>query len=112
MRNDPAKHAEIYVVDDDAAVRGMMLLVFSGEGYEVACFAHCASLLAAAREKQPVSIFFDLQVASGLDILKPLRAEDNSAFIFMLWGNRDIAIAIEAIKHGASEVMEKPAPWR
>jgi FixJ family two-component response regulator len=45
---------------------------------------------------------------SGLDILKELNAENYSAPIFMISGQGDIAMAVEAIKHGALDFIEKP----
>ena len=45
---------------------------------------------------------------SGLDILKELHAEDYPAPIFMISGQGDIAMAVEAIKNGALDFIEKP----
>jgi FixJ family two-component response regulator len=85
-------------------------VVLLAEGFEVVCFADGVSLLAVARERSPVCIFLDVHIpgGSGLDILKELNAEDYPAPIFMISGQGDIAMAVDAIKHGALDFIEKP----
>jgi FixJ family two-component response regulator len=101
---------EIFVVDDDRAVRETLSVVLSGVGYEVICFADGPALLAVARMRCPVCIFLDVHIPgrSGLDILKELHAEDYPAPIFMISGQGDIAMAVDAIKNGAHDFIEKP----
>jgi FixJ family two-component response regulator len=101
---------EIFVVDDDPAVRDTLSVVLSGVGYEVICFADGPALLAVARLRCPVCIFLDVHIPgrSGLDILKELHAEDYPAPIFMISGQGDIAMAVDAIKNGAFDFIEKP----
>jgi FixJ family two-component response regulator len=110
MAHDPHTFGEIFVVDDDPEVRKTLSVVLSAEGFEVVCFADGVSLLTVARERSPVCIFLDVHIpgGSGLDILKELNAEDYSAPIFMISGQGDIAMAVEAIKHGALDFIEKP----
>jgi FixJ family two-component response regulator len=110
MAHDPHTFGEIFVVDDDPEVRKTLSVVLSAEGFEVVCFADGVSLLTVARERSPVCIFLDVHIpgGSGLDILKELNAENYSAPIFMISGQGDIAMAVEAIKHGALDFIEKP----
>src|ERR1700744_4472813 len=101
---------EIFVVDDDPAVRETLSIVLSRGGYEVICFADGAALLAVARTRTPACILLDVHIPgkSGLDILKELRGEDYPAPIFMISGKGDIAMAVDAIKSGALDFIEKP----
>jgi FixJ family two-component response regulator len=101
---------DIFIVDDDPAIRDTLAILFSNEGYEVICFAEGAALLAAARQQSPVCIVLDVHIPgkSGLDILKELNAQDYSAPIFIMSGQGDIAMAVDAIKHGALDFIEKP----
>jgi len=108
---NPAAHAgEIYIVDDDAAVRDTLSSVFMRAGYEVACFADGAALVAAARSATPLCIILDVYIPgkTGLDILKQLNAQDYPVPIFIMSGQGDIAMAVDAIKHGALDFIEKP----
>jgi FixJ family two-component response regulator len=101
---------EIFVVDDDPAVRETLAIVLSAGGYEVICFADGAALLAVARSRTPACILLDVHIPgkSGLDILKELHGEDYPAPIFIISGQGDIAMAVSAIKNGALDFIEKP----
>jgi FixJ family two-component response regulator len=101
---------EIFVVDDDPAVRETLSIVLSTGGYEVICFADGAALLAVARNRTPACILLDVHIPgkSGLDILKELHGEDYPAPIFIISGQGDIAMAVTAIKSGALDFIEKP----
>jgi FixJ family two-component response regulator len=110
MVDKPASRGEIFVVDDDPAVRDTLSLVLSAGGYEVICFADGAALLAVARNRTPSCILLDVHIPgkSGLDILRELHGEDYPAPIFMISGQGDIAMAVSAIKNGALDFIEKP----
>src|SRR6201992_4224897 len=101
---------EVFVVDDDPAVRETLSIVLSMGGYEVICFADGAALLAIARTRTPACILLDVHIPgkSGLDILKELHGEDYPAPIFIISGQGDIAMAVSAIKNGALDFIEKP----
>ena len=110
MTEKPSPRGEIFVVDDDPAVRETLSIVLSAGGYEVICFADGAALLSVARNRAPACILLDVHIPgkSGLDILKELRGEDYPAPIFIISGHGDIAMAVSAIKHGALDFIEKP----
>ena len=106
--NTPAR--EIFVVDDDPAVRETLSIVLSAAGYQSICFADGDALLAVARSRCPACILLDVHIPgrSGLDILEELHAEQYPAPIFMISGKGDIAMAVNAIKNGALDFIEKP----
>jgi FixJ family two-component response regulator len=110
MSDKPAARGEIFVVDDDPAVRETLSVVLSAGGYQVKCFADGAALLAVARNRTPACILLDVHIPgkSGLDILRELHGEDYPAPIFMISGQGDIAMAVSAIKNGALDFIEKP----
>jgi FixJ family two-component response regulator len=100
----------IFIVDDDPGVRQLLSVLFSREGFAVVCFADGASLLAALRTQTPTCIVLDvyLRGESGLDILKELNARSYTAPVFIISGKGDIAMAVEAIRNGALDFIEKP----
>jgi FixJ family two-component response regulator len=110
MSDKPQSRGEIFVVDDDPAVRETLSMVLSAGGYEVICFADGAALLAVARTRTPACVLLDVHIPgkSGLDILKELHGEDYPAPIFMISGQGDIAMAVSSIKSGALDFIEKP----
>src|SRR5438128_646125 len=105
---DPAK--EIFIVDDDPLVRTMLTTVFSANDFKVLCFADGAALLDETRVRTPACIILDVHIPgdSGLDILKHLNAQDYPAPIFIMSGQGDIAMAVQAIRNGALDFIEKP----
>ena len=110
MAEQTTSRGEIFVVDDDPAVRDTLSMVLSAGGYEVICFADGAALLAVARTRTPACILLDVHIPgkSGLDILRELHGEDYPAPIFMISGQGDIPMAVNAIKYGALDFIEKP----
>jgi two-component system response regulator FixJ len=98
---------EIFIVDDDEAVCNLLAMVFAAEGYQVTNFRDGASFISVARTRVPACVLLDvyMPVKSGLDILKELA--NYPAPIFIMSGNGDIATAIQAVKGGAHDFLEK-----
>jgi FixJ family two-component response regulator len=110
MDDRTSPSVELFVVDDDASVREALSVVFGLEGFLVTGFADGGAFLAAARSRMPSCILLDVQMPgrSGIDILKELDAQHYDAPIFMISAAGDIPIAVEAIKNGAFDFIEKP----
>jgi two-component system response regulator FixJ len=100
---------EIFIVDDDADVCDALSQVFILEGCRVRTFTDGASFLAAARIRTPACVLLDVHMPgrSGLDILRELDAKTYPAPIFIMSGHGDIPTAVEAIKSGAHDFIEK-----
>lgn len=101
---------QIFIVDDDAAVRETLRTVLSASGYEVVCFADGPALLQSMRTATPACILLDVHIPgpSGLKVLKDLRANEHPMPIFIISGAGDIPMAVEAIKNGALDFIQKP----
>jgi two-component system response regulator FixJ len=84
--------------------------VFTHEGYQVSGFAEGTSFLAAARTRTPSCVLLDVHMPgrSGIDILKELDAQRYDAPIFIISAQGDIPLAVDAIKNGAFDFIEKP----
>ena len=101
---------EIFVVDDDETMRDTLSAVFTPEGCRVTCFAEGQSFLVAARARTPACILLDVNMPgrSGLDMLRELDAPHYPAPILIVSGQRDVPTAVNAIKGGALDFIEKP----
>jgi FixJ family two-component response regulator len=110
MSQEAPSPGDVFVVDDDPAIRDVLTAVFTRDGFQVTNFADGASLLASARTRTPVCIILDVHIPgrSGLDILKELNAQDYPAPIFIMSGQGDIPMAVNAIRSGALDFIEKP----
>ena len=110
MNQNGKSNGEIYIVDDDPSVLDALSVVFNLEGYQVSGYAEGASFLAAAQSHTPACIILDVHMPgrSGLDILKELNAQQYGAPIFIISGQGDIPMAVDAVKNGALDFIEKP----
>jgi FixJ family two-component response regulator len=102
--------SEIFIVDDDASVCAALSLVLGGEGFEVTTFAEADAFLSAARARKPDCVLIDVHLpgCSGIDLLRRLDAQRYPAPIFVISGLGDIPTAVEAIRNGALDFIEKP----
>jgi FixJ family two-component response regulator len=102
-------NSEIFIVDDDAAVCDSLSMAFALGGFRVTTFGDGISVLAAARTRRPACVLLDVHMPgkSGLDILKEIDARNYPAPILIMSGRGDIPTAVEAIKGGAYDFIEK-----
>jgi FixJ family two-component response regulator len=100
----------IYIVDDEEAVRDALGVVLTMEGYRVEGFGDGESFLAATRRTTPAAVFLDVHMPgrTGLEVLGALSAQTYDAPIFVISGQGDIPMAVQAIKDGAFDFIEKP----
>ena len=109
MLQNGGLNGEIFIVDDDAIVRESMSILFSQAGYQVMTFSEGTSCVVAARVRIPACILIDMCMpgVSGLEMLKQLDAANYPAPIFIVSGHGDIPIAVDAIRNGACDFIEK-----
>jgi two-component system response regulator FixJ len=100
---------EVFIVDDDPIVRDVLSEVFARAGYRPISFVDGASFVAAALERIPACVILDIYMPgrSGLEILKDIDASNYPSPIFVVSGRGDIPSAVEAIKSGAFDFIEK-----
>lgn len=100
---------KVFIADDDSAVRDALAMIFEMDGFAVKTFPEGSSLLSAVAGNRPDCIILDVHMPgrSGLDVLNEL-GPGFSAPIFMISGQGDIPMAVEAIKKGAHDFIEKP----
>jgi len=100
----------IYIVDDDAAVRDALSVLFNMEGYIVETFTDGDAFVASASKTAPACVMLDVHMPgrSGIEVLRALNAENYPAPIFIISGQGDIPMAVEAIRNGAYDFIEKP----
>ncbi|HXI86910.1 MAG TPA: response regulator [Parvularculaceae bacterium] len=99
---------QIAIIDDDAAVRDSLEAYLGGNGRRVECYADGEAFLRAMRAGPPDIAFLDLKLPglSGLDILR--RLGPPSFPVIMISAHGDVATAVQAIKLGAMDFIEKP----
>jgi two-component system nitrogen regulation response regulator NtrX len=103
---------DILIVDDEADIRMLIADVLKDEGYATREAADSKEALAAIRSRQPTLVILDIWLQGseldGIAILKRLRAEMPWVPVVMISGHGTIETAVEAIKIGAYDFLEKP----
>src|SRR5881398_2881358 len=101
----------ILIVDDDEPFRQAMRNAFARRGYEVALAGSADEAQAAMKQSVPDYAVVDLRMpgGSGLDVVRALRALPQPAQVVVLTGYGTIGTAVEAIRLGAINYLNKPA---
>jgi two-component system, LuxR family, response regulator FixJ len=101
---------EVFIVDDEPMIGELLQLTLSSEGFRVATFRNGGSFIEAARLRTPACVILDVYMPdrSGLDILKDIDAHTYGAPILVMSGHATIAMAVDAVKNGAFDIIEKP----
>jgi two-component system response regulator FixJ len=102
--------SEVFIVDDDPSVRSALAIVLNAEGFATTGFSDGESFLAEARARTPECVLIDVHLpgSSGLELLKQIDAHRYPAPILIISGLGDIPTAVEAIRNGALDFIEKP----
>jgi two-component system, chemotaxis family, CheB/CheR fusion protein len=100
----------IFVVDDDSQLRDALRSVLEEEGRIVEDFPDCESFLDAYRPGQEGCLLIDayLPGMNGLELLQRLRELGHRLPSIMITGNSDVPMAVQAMKAGATDFIEKP----
>src|SRR5271170_4450091 len=103
---------DILIVDDEADIRMLIAGVLKDEGYATRDAADSSEALAAIQARQPTLVILDIWLQGseldGIAILRWLQAEMPSVPVVMISGHGTIETAVEAIKIGAYDFIEKP----
>jgi two-component system, chemotaxis family, CheB/CheR fusion protein len=99
-----------YIVDDDREIREGVRATFEAEGCDVEDYATCEEFLEAYRPGGDGCILIDayLPGMGGLELLGRLQDAGHRLPAIMITGNSDVPMAVQAMKAGASDFLEKP----
>src|ERR1700675_499244 len=103
---------DILIVDDEADIRMSIAGVLKDEGYATRDAADSDDALAAIHARQPTLVILDIWLQGseldGIAILRQLHSEMPTVPVVMISGHGTIETAVEAIKLGAYDFIEKP----
>ncbi|HVI92740.1 MAG TPA: sigma-54 dependent transcriptional regulator, partial [Anaeromyxobacter sp.] len=102
--------ARILIADDHDAVREGMAIALSRLGHEVLAVKGGAEAIAAYRKKPADVVVTDLRMVpvDGIEVVRRLREQDPDATVLVVSAHGTIAIAVEAMREGAIDFIEKP----
>lgn len=101
----------VYIVDDDDALRqSVEVLLEVAGGFATRSFASGEAFLETLAQLEAGCVLLDLNMPgmNGLEVLRRLQAIDSRFETILLTGQGDIGIAVEAMKAGAIDFIEKP----
>lgn len=100
---------EIFIVEDDVTIRAILSAALTSASYKVISFFDGDALLAAVRKRRPHCVLLDvcLPGKSGLEILRDLQAVD-AVRVIMISGHGTIDVAVQALRDGALDFIQKP----
>jgi FixJ family two-component response regulator len=104
--------ATVFVVDDNVGVRKSLRALLESVGLAVETYASGEEFLAAYDPERPGCLVLDvrLRYGSGLDVQDELRRRKTTLPIIVLTGHGDVSSSVRALKAGAVDFLQKPAP--
>ena len=100
----------VHLVDDDEAVRRSASFMLRTSGYVVKTYASGVELLAKGKELAPGCILLDVRMPEmdGLEVQQTLKERGILFPVVVITGHGDINLAVQAMKAGAVDFIEKP----
>ncbi len=100
----------VYVIDDDEAMRDSLNFLLDSAGYRVTLFETATSFLEALPRLEFGCVVSDVRMPGidGIELLKRMKATGNRFPILIMTGHGDVPLAVEAMKLGALDFLEKP----
>jgi len=100
----------VHVIDDDDAVRESLVFLLKTARIEVRTYESAAAFLSALPKVEAGCIVTDVRMPglSGIDLLRRLKELKIAMPVIVITGHGDIQLAVEAMKIGASDFIEKP----
>lgn len=100
----------IHVVDDDPAMRESLAFLLDVNGFKSKTYESADAFMASAALDGPSCVISDIRMPglNGIELLRQLRKKQLSCPVVLMTGHGDIALAVEAMKAGAADFIEKP----
>ena len=100
----------VYVVDDDDGMRRALTLLLSTVGYATEAYSRPSEFLAHFKREEPGCLVLDIRMPgmSGLELQQHLNRMGAMLPVIFITGHGDVPMAVQAMKEGAFEFIEKP----
>ena len=100
----------VHVIDDDDAMRELLAFLLKSAKVKVATYESANEFLARLPQINAGCVVTDVRMPgmSGIELLKHLRDLKNMVPVIVITGHGDVPLAVEAMKFGASDFLEKP----
>jgi two-component system, LuxR family, response regulator FixJ len=101
---------KVYVIDDDEAMRDSLDFLLSSANFHVTLFESAHHFLDALSGLDFGCVVSDVRMPgiNGIELLKRLKAIRSAFPVLIMTGHGDVPLAVEAMKLGAADFLEKP----
>jgi two-component system response regulator FixJ len=105
----PSK-GKVYVIDDDDAMRDSLNFLLESAGFDVTLFDRALNFLDASAGLEFGCVVSDVRMPGldGIELLKRMKSQHGAFPIIIMTGHGDVPLAVEAMKLGAVDFLEKP----
>jgi two-component system response regulator FixJ len=106
----PSEKGLVYIIDDDDALRESLAFLLRSALFEVRAFASATAFLDALPDTAGSCVITDVRMpgVSGMDLLRRLKEMKVTVPVIVITGHGDVPLAVEAMKVGAADFLEKP----
>ena len=106
----PSEALVVHVIDDDEAMRQSLAFLFRTARIYAETYESASAFLSALPQLKVGCIVTDVRMPglSGLDLLRRLRELNIGVPVIVITGHGDVPLAVEAMKSGAADFLEKP----
>ena len=100
----------IHVIDDDAAMRDSLAFLLDVNGYKALLYESANVFLEQASLEAVTCVVSDIRMpgVNGIELVRRLKGRGSSCPVILITGHGDVALAVEAMKTGAVDFIEKP----
>jgi two-component system, LuxR family, response regulator FixJ len=101
---------KVYVIDDDEAMRDSLDFLLGSANFHVTLFESAHYFLEALTSMDFGCVVSDVRMPGidGIELLKRLKASRSAFPVLIMTGHGDVPLAVEAMKLGAADFLEKP----
>jgi two-component system response regulator FixJ len=101
---------KVYVIDDDEAMRDSLNFLLGSANFDVTLFESAQHFLDAVSGIGFGCVVSDVRMPGidGIELLKRLKSSRSTLPVVIMTGHGDVPLAVEAMKHGAADFLEKP----
>jgi FixJ family two-component response regulator len=110
LSKDVRRKPVIYVVDDDEGMRRALTVLMTTVGYQAMVFAKPTDFLEKYDPEQHACVVLDVRMPgmSGLEVQQQLNRRGSILPVILVTGHGDIPMAVQAMKDGAFDFLQKP----
>lgn len=110
MATDGAPEAIVYIIDDDQSARDSLEFLLDVAGIRVRSFASADAFLKAAPPLAGACVITDVRMpgTNGIELAEEMKRRGAPAPVIVMTGHADVPLAVQAMKAGVADFIEKP----